>query len=130
MGPEYVNIWQVGIESTVSINRITRVPRANEEKSLDVTDETPMANSETQPNEPREKKEYAVERIVNHKKTKKKYATEYCGMATKSLRRHTSQRHIFRRTLSTITGKVKQRERTIGNRQGVKIGGQKKMVNS
>lgn len=72
VGPEYVDIRHDGIENTVSINHITRAPRADEEQNNDVTDETKKANSNKQPRERREtpKHYYTVEWIVNHEKTK------------------------------------------------------------
>lgn len=73
VGPEYVRIWQHGIENTASIDRIKRTLRANEEENNDVADETPKSNSEKKPSEPKKKpeQEYVVEQIVDHKKTKK-----------------------------------------------------------
>lgn len=69
---KYVKIWHHGIENTVSIRRVTRARREDEEYNNDVTDETPAENSEEQPDEPREKpeQEYALERTVDHNKTK------------------------------------------------------------
>lgn len=55
VGPEYVKIMQDGIESTVSNNRIPRVPRANRNKAATSLTKHEEQNSEKQPNEQREK---------------------------------------------------------------------------
>lgn len=67
----------------VHINRITRVPWANEEQNNDVTYETPAAHCEQQSREPRKnrREENAVERIVSHRKSKNgiRYRVQWYG---------------------------------------------------
>lgn len=68
-----VMIGQDDIENMASINKITRVPRANEDDSTDIAGNTPRASNKDHSIFPGDKpdQEYAVEQIVDNAKTNK-----------------------------------------------------------